>query len=216
MKKLILLSLFLCVFVNAANYITLEANTNVQWNDPAPNTALTAPTAVNNGFPASANAEDNYSTPDLKDAPNYADSVKYYEDLANAQASSRVGMSTGSAYIAVGVVGLVLGLSSFIAIFADEDRFCEETYTDASGYHCSVNAAGGAMILSTVGFAALGGTFLPIGIVKKSKYNRTIRKEQQYRSKARDFTAMSLSQLYFKPEIDISNKALGAKIALRF
>ena len=61
----------------------------------------------------------------------------------------------------------------------------------------------------------IGGIFLPIGIVKRSRYNRALRTLDEYQQKAIYFRERAqMTELYIKPEIDPVNRSLGAKFAL--
>ena len=219
MKNVFLFLVLFCAFANAANYVVLESSTaGTEGVDPAQN-SLEAPAADYAEAPAADYAEApaaDYNVPDMTNVPNFVDSAAYYETLANQTANELSVKSNGSGFITAGIISLIVGVSSMIFIAADEDDFCEEVYRDDYSYECELNGAGALLMMTGLGVTGMGAAFLPIGIVKKAKYKRMVRKEQMYRNKSRDFRAMSLSQLYIKPVINVHSKSLGAKIALNF
>lgn len=211
MKKILMLVAIACAFVNAqVNYVQGTPQTQ----QPAYYTADQLPPGAVVVVPQStATPVETVSAP----APvNYSDSASYYDNLAdNFYKMNVAGKSNGTAKIAVGAIGLGIGLVSLIVIMADEDDFCDEVYVDNNNYNCETNGAGTLLMLGGSGFAITGGVFLGLGIKNKMQYNRAVRYVNKLRDKADLFRRM-LSEVYIVPEVDPFNKTYGAKLAYNF
>lgn len=124
------------------------------------------------------------------------DSANYYFNLANYYQQTEIeGRSTGKKQLTLSIICLSVGATL--------------VFLDAGSSEGSIYG------LEGVACVVIGGIFLPIGIVKRSRYNRALRTLDEYQQKAIYFRERAqMTELYIKPEIDPVNRSLGAKFAL--
>lgn len=208
MKKNILTVLFLfCTMAFSQSYIG-------SWMvDEAP---AAQPQSEQTQAAELSQTESEAAQPVVTASVNYSDSALYYDQLATKFATEGEAMrSSGSSKLGLGIIGAVLGAGLFIYTIANEDDFCQETYSNGYNYNCELNGAGTLLVLGSV--AVMGGStaLIIVGGVKKGRGSSKIRRAEKYRKEADNFRMKDQHvQLFLQPEVNPFKKSVGARLAL--
>lgn len=147
---------------------------------------------------------------------NYADSVTYYNRLANEQEFYGRSRNTGIALLIPGVLATVGGITLATYVMSNDEEYCDEIRRDDYSYECELNGRGALLLLSGMTVGATGVLLTTIGTIKLIVGSKRLSRAKAYRRKAESFSQMQGAQLYIKPEFDMFNRSMGAKFALQF
>lgn len=160
----------------------------------------------------------NASDVTLTNPSNYADSVTYYNRLANEQEFyGGNGRKSGLIMFIPGILGAVGGIALASYVIVNDTEYCKEIYQDDMNYECKLNGKGALLMFGGIALGGTGLTLTTIGTIKLITSGKKLRRSKEYRQKAQSFSdMMQNAQLYLKPEVDLLHNSLGAKFALAF